>query len=170
MTKSNLGLKAVIWLTLSGNSASQWEVSTGTQAKQKPGSRSWCRGHGGVLLIALLPVACSAFITQLRTTWPGMAPRPLPPCFKVGWLTLVQSSIINQESPRIRNTEADSSLSLRPVWSTKWFLETPRYKEKPCLETERQTDRQTQRHRETYRPATGNLNGGTFSVGVPLPS
>jgi hypothetical protein len=31
------------------------EVRTGTQARQEPGGRSWCRGHGGVLLTELAP-------------------------------------------------------------------------------------------------------------------
>jgi hypothetical protein len=41
----------------------------GTKAGQEPGSRSWCRGHGGVLLTGLL----SLLLTEPKTTNPGMA-------------------------------------------------------------------------------------------------
>ena len=38
-------------------------------------SRSWCRGHGGMFLTGLLPLACSAcFFIESKTTSPGMAP------------------------------------------------------------------------------------------------
>jgi hypothetical protein len=40
----------------------------------RPGSRSWCRGHGGIILTGLLPQACSAcFLLEPKTTSPGMA-------------------------------------------------------------------------------------------------
>jgi hypothetical protein len=39
------------------------------------GTRSWCRGHGGMLLTGLLPLACSAcFLIEPKSTSPGMAP------------------------------------------------------------------------------------------------
>ena len=45
------------------------------QWRQEPGGRSWCRGHGGVLLTGLFIMACSAcFFIEPRTTSPGMAP------------------------------------------------------------------------------------------------
>jgi hypothetical protein len=47
---------------------------TGTQTGLDPEGRDWCRGHGGVLLTGLLPMACSAcFLIQLRSSSPGMA-------------------------------------------------------------------------------------------------
>jgi len=47
----------------------------------RSGSRSWCRGHGGMLLTGLLPLACSAcFLIEPRTTSPGMAP------LTMGWV------------------------------------------------------------------------------------
>jgi hypothetical protein len=36
------------------------KVRPGTQAGQELGPRSWCTGHGGMLLMGLLPLACSA--------------------------------------------------------------------------------------------------------------
>ena len=58
------------------------------KTEQDPGGRSWCRGHGGVLLIGLLPMACSAcFVIEPRTTSPGMAPP-----------TVVWVSAINHQS------------------------------------------------------------------------
>jgi hypothetical protein len=64
-----------IRLTLPHHSSSSKEVRTGTQAGQEPGGRSWCRGHGRVLLTGLLPMACSAcFLIEHRTTSPKVAP------------------------------------------------------------------------------------------------
>jgi hypothetical protein len=41
---------------------------------QEPGGRRWCRGHGGMFLTDLFPLACSAcFLIEPRTS-PGMAP------------------------------------------------------------------------------------------------
>jgi hypothetical protein len=38
----------------------------------RSGSRSWCRGHGGMLLTGLLPLACSAcFLIEPKTTISG---------------------------------------------------------------------------------------------------
>jgi hypothetical protein len=56
------------------------EVRTGTHIGLEPGGRSWCRGHGGVLLTGLLPLACSAcFLIEPRTTSLGMAPPTMGP-------------------------------------------------------------------------------------------
>jgi hypothetical protein len=39
----------------------------------RSGSRSWCRGHGGMLLTGLLPLACSACsLIEPKTTSPEM--------------------------------------------------------------------------------------------------
>jgi hypothetical protein len=41
----------------------------------KARSRSWCRGHGGMLLTGLLPLACSTcLLIEPKTTIPGMVP------------------------------------------------------------------------------------------------
>jgi hypothetical protein len=41
----------------------------------RSGSRSWCRGHGGMLFPGLLPLAYSAcFFIEPKTTSPGMVP------------------------------------------------------------------------------------------------
>jgi hypothetical protein len=48
----------------------------------RSGSRSWCRGHGGMCLTGLLPLACSACsLIEPKTTSPEMAPPTMgPPC------------------------------------------------------------------------------------------
>ena len=48
MTKATWGRKVLIWLRLPPHSSSSKEVRTGAWAGQKPGGRSWCRGHEGV--------------------------------------------------------------------------------------------------------------------------
>jgi hypothetical protein len=41
----------------------------------RSGSRSWCRGHGGMFLTGLLPLTCSAcFLIEPKTTSPEMVP------------------------------------------------------------------------------------------------
>jgi hypothetical protein len=46
----------------------------------RSGSRSWCRGHGGMFLTGLLPLARSACSSiEPRTTSPGMAPLTMGP-------------------------------------------------------------------------------------------
>jgi hypothetical protein len=41
----------------------------------RSGSRSWCRGHGGMFLTGLPPLACSAyFLIEPKTTSSRMAP------------------------------------------------------------------------------------------------
>ena len=50
------------------------EGSQGKYSRQEPGSRSWCRSHGGVLLTGLLLMACSpCFLIKCSTIRPGMA-------------------------------------------------------------------------------------------------
>ena len=61
--------------TLLNSCSSLKEIRTGTHTGQEAGGRSWCRGHGGVLLTGLLPVACSTcFLIEPRTTRAGMTP------------------------------------------------------------------------------------------------
>jgi hypothetical protein len=59
------------------------EVRTGTHTGQELGVRSWCRGHRGMLLTGLLPLACWAcFLIEPKTTSSGMAPPTMvPPTF-----------------------------------------------------------------------------------------
>jgi hypothetical protein len=46
----------------------------------RSGSRSWCWGHGGMLLTGLLPLSCSAcFLIEPKTTSPEMAPPTMGP-------------------------------------------------------------------------------------------
>ena len=66
--QSTLGF---IWFILPYCCLSSEEAKTGTQTRQEPRSRSWCRGHGGVLLTSLFPEACSTcFHIEPRTTNP----------------------------------------------------------------------------------------------------
>ena len=69
--KSNLGRKGLHILSHS----LLGEAQVRTQIEQEPAGRSWCRGHGRVLLTGLIPMACSAcFLIEPRTTSPGMTP------------------------------------------------------------------------------------------------
>jgi hypothetical protein len=56
--RSRLGRKGFIQLTLS----TLLFITKGSQdwKSSKSGSRSWCRGHGGMFFTGLLPLACSA--------------------------------------------------------------------------------------------------------------
>jgi len=73
---------------------------------QKPGSRSWCRGHGGALLTGLLLMACSAcFLIPSRTTFRGVAPPsmagfPPPPC----------QSLIKKTPHRLASSQSGGSI------------------------------------------------------------
>ena len=67
--------KGFIWLMRSYHNSSTTEVRIGTQEGQEPGSRTWFKGHRGVLLNGFLPIVCSAcFLIEFRTTILGMAP------------------------------------------------------------------------------------------------
>jgi hypothetical protein len=73
--RSKMGKKWLIQLTIPDHTPSLEKVRMGTQAGQEPGGRSWCRGHGGVLLTGLLYMACSAcFLIEPKTTSPVMTP------------------------------------------------------------------------------------------------
>jgi hypothetical protein len=53
----------------------------------RSGSRSWCRGHGGMFFTGFLPLACSACsCIEARTTSPGMAPPTIGPPTLDHWL------------------------------------------------------------------------------------
>lgn len=64
--------------------------SQNRKSKQEPGGWTWRRGHGGVLLTALLIMAC--FLIAARTSWPGVAQAT------ANWVLQCQPSIINQEN------------------------------------------------------------------------
>ena len=75
MTKSQLGRKGFIWLTLPYQHSQS--VNEESQYRNPNGAGTWhlerCRGHGQMLLTDLLFVACSAcFLIEPRTTSPGM--------------------------------------------------------------------------------------------------
>ena len=63
-----MGMWEFISLTLSHHSPSLKEARRGTQAGQEPGDRSWCRGHGGVLLTGLLSLLSYRTQTTSPTT------------------------------------------------------------------------------------------------------
>ena len=51
------------------------DIRTGTQTGQDPRSRSWYRGHGGILPTDLLPIACSVhLLIEPKTKSPRTAP------------------------------------------------------------------------------------------------
>ena len=78
MTKSTLGKKDFIWLTVPHDNSLSKAIKTGIHTGQGPGGRRWCRG---LLLIGLFNLACSAcFLIEPRLTSPGMAP-PTVDCF-----------------------------------------------------------------------------------------
>jgi hypothetical protein len=68
MTKKQIGEERV-YFTLS----TLLFITKGSQDwnSSRSGSRSWCRGHGGMLLTGLLPLPCLAcFLIEPRTTSP----------------------------------------------------------------------------------------------------
>ena len=70
---SKLGKKGFIQLTLS----TLLLITKGCQGwnSRRSGNRNGCRGHGGMLLTGLLPLACSACsLIEPKTTSPGMVP------------------------------------------------------------------------------------------------
>jgi len=73
--RGRLERKGFIQLTLPHCCSSPKEVRTGTHTRQELRGWSWCRGHGGVLLTGLIPLAWSAcFLIESRSTSPEMTP------------------------------------------------------------------------------------------------
>ena len=77
MIKQQVGEERVYSAYIITERSQDWNSS-------RSGSRSWCRGHGGMLLTGLLPLAYSACsLIEPRTTSPEMVPPtigpPLPP-------------------------------------------------------------------------------------------
>lgn len=57
------------------------------RSQQEPGSRSWCKGHEGVLLTSLLLRACSVYLfIEPRTISVGVAPPTLDCTLPHQWL------------------------------------------------------------------------------------
>jgi hypothetical protein len=73
--KSKLEKKGFIQFILSYCCPLPKEVRIGIQTGQKPGSRRWCRHHGGGVFPGLLPTACSVCsLREPRTVSLGMTP------------------------------------------------------------------------------------------------
>jgi hypothetical protein len=74
----------------------------------RSGSRSWCRGHGGMFFTGLLPLACSACsLIEPKTTSPEMVPptRGLSPLI-TNWENALQLDLM----------EAFPQLKLLSLW------------------------------------------------------
>ena len=54
MTKNNQGRSGFIWLMYPESQSTEGSQGRETQTEEEPGSRSWGRGHAGVLLTGLL--------------------------------------------------------------------------------------------------------------------
>jgi hypothetical protein len=76
----------------------------------RSGSRSWCRGYRGMLLIGLLPLACSACsLIEPKTTNPGIAPPTLgPPTLITNWENAPQLDLI-EAFPQLKLVLCDNS-------------------------------------------------------------
>jgi hypothetical protein len=73
MTKKQVGEKRVYSAYIS----TLLFITRGSQDwnSSRSGSRGWCRGHGGMFLTGLLPLACSACsLIESKTTSPEMVP------------------------------------------------------------------------------------------------
>jgi hypothetical protein len=72
---------------------------------RRSGSSSWCGGHGGFLLIGLLPLACWAcYLIEPRTISPGMTTPTMGPPTLDHWLRKCltagsQGGISSREAP-----------------------------------------------------------------------
>jgi hypothetical protein len=64
-------------------------ITKGSQGRDssRSGSRSWCRGHGGMFLTGLLPLTCSVCsLIEHKTISRGMAPPTMgPPLLITNW-------------------------------------------------------------------------------------
>lgn len=70
-----------IWLISPDHCPARREIRAGTQAGQEPGGSNRCRGHGGVLLTGLLPMAYSACSRiHPRTLCPRVVSPPTAGC------------------------------------------------------------------------------------------
>jgi hypothetical protein len=94
MTKKQVGEERVY----SASTSTLLFITKGNQDwnSSRSGSRSWCRGHGGMLLTGLFPLACSTcFLIESKTTSPGMAPPTIgPPCLITNWENALQLDLM----------------------------------------------------------------------------
>lgn len=100
VNRKQVGEERIYCLIVPHNISSLEEVKTGTQARMEPGSRTWFRGHGSMLLTGLLLLACSAcLIIEFRTTNPGIAQSTmgwaLSPCSLYGKCLTAGSRFLN---------------------------------------------------------------------------
>jgi hypothetical protein len=83
----------VLYLTLPYYTLSPKEVRTWTHTVQEPGDRSWYRGHGGVLLTVLLPLACSDSLLIEDRTRGGTLSMASPPLI-TNWENALQLDLM----------------------------------------------------------------------------
>ena len=107
MTRKQVGEERVY----SAYTSTQLFITKGSQDwnSSKSGSRSWCRGHGGrMLLTSLLRLACSAcFLIEPKTISRGMAPPTMgPPSLITNW----------ENSLKLDLMEAFPYLKLLSLW------------------------------------------------------
>jgi hypothetical protein len=121
--QSKLGL---FGLDFQHHSSSLKEIRTGTQTEQKPGGRSWCKGHGGVLLIGLLHRAsCSVFfLVELKTSSPEVAPPtvgwalPHQALFKkMSYSQMLWRGFLNWSSLLLDDSRL-GGVEMKPAWHT----------------------------------------------------
>jgi hypothetical protein len=62
----------------------------------RSGNRSWCRDHGGIFLIGLLPLACSAcFLIEPKITGSKVVPPTMgPPSLITNWENALQLDLV----------------------------------------------------------------------------
>jgi hypothetical protein len=92
LTKSNLGRKGFIWLTYPEPCSTEGSQSKNS-SQAGPGGRSWCRGHGDVLLNGLLLSLLSLLSYRTQDHQPGNGPTQ-------NGLTPPPMSLINKTSYR----------------------------------------------------------------------
>ena len=104
--RNKLGEERVYWAYISTlqfitKGSEDWNSS-------RSGSRSWCRGHGGMFLTGLLPLACSACcLIEPKSTSPKVVPPTRgPPLLITNW----------ENVPQLDLMEALPQLKLLSLW------------------------------------------------------
>jgi hypothetical protein len=113
MTKKQVGKERVY----SAYTSTLLFITKGSQDwnSSRSGSRSWCSGHGGMLLTGLLPLACPAcFLIDPKTTSPETAPptMALPPWSLIEKMPHSWISFLCDNSSCVRLTHKGSHHSL----------------------------------------------------------
>jgi hypothetical protein len=127
MTKEQAGEKRLY----SAYTSTLLFITKGSQDwnSSRTGSRSWCRGHGRMLLTGLFPLACSACsLIEPKTTSSGMTPPTIGP----------PSLITNWEMPYSwiswrHFLKGGSFLSVITPAPVKWTHKTSQYNQQPGL-------------------------------------